>query len=113
MFKNWIEFVGTLRQSAPKLGNPHPKMLAAYRGLNAAQGATGTLDPKIRELIALAVAVTTRCDGCIASHAAMARKAGVTEAELSEALGTAIALNAGAAYVYSLRALEAFEQIQE
>jgi len=35
------------------------------------------------------------------------RKAGVTERELSEALSTAIALNAGAAYVYSLRAMDA------
>lgn len=43
-------------------------MLEAYRNLNAAQGSNGALDAKTRELIALAVAVTTRCDGCIASH---------------------------------------------
>jgi AhpD family alkylhydroperoxidase len=58
------------------------------------------------------VAVTTRCDSCIASHANAARQAGVTEAELSEALGTAIALNAGAAYVYSVRAMEALGQFE-
>jgi len=47
------------------------------------------------EKIALAVSVTTRCDGCIASHAKAVR-----EAELTDALGIAIALNAGTAYVY-------------
>lgn len=112
MFQNWIELLTTLKQSFNKLGNSNPKMLEAYRNLSAAQGSNGALDAKTRELIALAVAVTTRCDGCIASHAAAAQKAGATEAEVSDALGTAIALNAGAAYVYSLRAMEAFQQNQ-
>ncbi|AZG08683.1 carboxymuconolactone decarboxylase family protein [Pigmentiphaga sp. H8] len=110
MFENWKELLGTLRQSSGKLGNTNPKVLDAYRGLNAALGTNGALDAKTRELIALAVAVTTRCDGCISSHAAAAVKAGATEAEVSDALGTAIALNAGAAYVYSLHAMEAFQQ---
>ena len=57
------------------------------------------------------MAVTTRCDGCIASHAAAAKKAGATKDEIAAALGTAIALNAGAAYVYSARALEAYEEL--
>jgi AhpD family alkylhydroperoxidase len=67
---------------------------------------------KTKELIALAVAVTTRCDSCIAAHAKAAREAGVTEAELADALGTAIALNAGAAYSYAFRTLEAFQQFE-
>ncbi|MDA9557668.1 carboxymuconolactone decarboxylase family protein [Vibrio sp.] len=68
------------------------------------------LDPKTVELIALAVAVTTRCDGCIAAHAKKAAKLGVTEAEISEALNVAISLNAGAAMMYSSRALEAVRE---
>jgi len=87
-------------------------MLQAYRGPAAAQGANEALDPKTRKLISLAVAVTTRCDGCIASHAAAAARAGATKEELADALGVAIAMNAGAAYVYSLRALEAFEELK-
>lgn len=112
MFLNWTDLLGTLKRSYKRLGDPNPKMLEAYRGLAAAQGSNGALDAKTRELIALAVAVTTRCDGCIASHAAAAAAAGATEAEVSDALGTAIALNAGAAYVYSLRAMEAFGQMK-
>jgi AhpD family alkylhydroperoxidase len=72
----------------------------------------GAHDSKTRELISMAVAITTRCDGCISSHAAAAAKAGATEAEMSDALGVAIALNAGAAYVYSLRAMEAFSEFK-
>lgn len=113
MLQNWTETLSNNRKAAGQLAAHNPQMLAAFRALNEAQGATGTLDAKTRELIALAVAVTTRCDGCIAAHAAAARKAGVTEAELAEALGTAIALNAGAAYVYSLRAMDALDTFKE
>lgn len=103
----WADTLSNNRQAGTSLAKHHPKLLTGFQALNQSQGATGTLDAKTRELIALAVAVTTRCDGCIASHAKAARQAGVTEAELSEALSTAIALNAGAAYVYSLRAMDA------
>lgn len=112
MMNNWVDYVGNMRKAASRFAEANPKMMAAFKNLNAAQGGTGTLDDKTRELIALAVAVTTRCDGCIGSHAEAARKAGATEAELSEALGTAIALNAGAAYVHSVKAMEAFAQFK-
>ena len=110
MLNKWKELLTNNRSAAAMLERSNPKMLSAFRALNAAQGATNTLDAKTLELIAMAVAVTTRCDGCIASHAAAARNAGATEAELSEALGVAIALNTGAAYIYSLRALDAFNE---
>jgi AhpD family alkylhydroperoxidase len=112
MLNNWKDQLSNTRKAAGSLIENNPEFVKAYQALNAAQGANGKLDARTRELIALAVAVTTRCDGCIASHANAARQAGVTEAELSEALGTAIALNAGAAYVYSVRAMEAFGQFE-
>ncbi|PJX20272.1 hypothetical protein CAP48_17795 [Advenella sp. S44] len=113
MLNNWKDQLSNLRQSAKTFAQANPAVVEAYQGLNKAQASGSALDAKTRELISLAVAVTTRCDGCISSHAAAARQAGATEAELSEALGTAIALNAGAAYVYSVRAMEAFGQFDK
>ncbi len=110
---NWPETLSNLRSAAGRLRDNNPAVAKAYQGLNESVQQGKALDSKNRELIALAVAVTTRCDGCISSHAAAARKAGATEAELADALGTAIALNAGAAFVYSTRAMEAFEQFKE
>ena len=49
-----------------------------------------------------------RCESCISVHAEEAVKAGASEAEVAAALAMSIALNAGAAYTYSLRALEAY-----
>ena len=71
------------------------------------------LDAKTRELISIAVAVTTRCDGCITVHADAAIKAGASREEIAATLATAISLNAGAAYIYSLRALEAYDTLKK
>lgn len=75
--------------------------------IDNAAAKTGHLEPKIRELIALAVAVSTRCDGCISVHTKKAVEHGAMLEEISEALGVAIALNAGAALTYSARVIEA------
>ena len=63
----------------------------------------------VRVYLVIAVAITTRCESCISVHAAAAAKAGATESEIAGALATAISLNAGAAYTYALRALEAVD----
>ena len=110
MLHNWIQHLKNSRQASRGLGKAAPKLIEAFQSFGAAQNSNGALDAKTRELIALAVAVTTRCDSCMAAHAKAAVAAGVTEAELADALGTAMSLNAGAAYAYSVRAFEAFEQ---
>jgi AhpD family alkylhydroperoxidase len=90
------------------IGQTSPDIVKGYQTLSGAATQTNLLGPKVNELIALAVAVTARCDGCIAVHTEAAIKAGATREEISEALGTAIAVNAGAALVYSTRVLDAF-----
>jgi AhpD family alkylhydroperoxidase len=47
----------------------------------------GALDPLVKEMIYLAVSVTNGCGYCIASHAAGARKAGMTEEMFGELMG--------------------------
>ena len=108
-FQNWTEHTAHVKKSFSELGKKHPKMLQAYAALDQAAAAEA-LDEKTRELIAIAVAITTRCESCISVHAEKAAKAGATESEIAGALATAIALNAGAAYTYALRALEAVEE---
>lgn len=108
MFKNWTEHTQEVKQAFGKLGKEHPKMLQAYLSLEQAAAAEA-LDEKTRELIAIAVAITTRCESCISVHAEKAIKAGASDAEIAGALATAISLNAGAAYTYALRAIEAVE----
>ncbi|PDS59930.1 hypothetical protein CO663_08260 [Rhizobium anhuiense] len=111
MENNWNDRLGSLVKRVSAFAKANAPVAGAFHNLETATRASSVLDAKTHELISLAVAVTTRCDGCIASHARAAKKAGASKEEISAALGTAIALNAGAAYVYSSRALEAFEQL--
>jgi len=90
-----------------------PDTIKGVVTLNNAAEKTNRLDAKTRELIALAVAITTRCDGCITIHAAEAEKAGATKEEIAEALGVAIALNAGAATIYATRVMDALEALKK
>lgn len=108
MFTNWPAHTAHVKKSFTKLGKDHPKMVEAYVSLEKAAEAEA-LDEKTRELISIAVAITTRCESCISLHAENALKAGATESEIAGALATAISMNAGAAYTYALRALEAVE----
>ncbi|GAB3625373.1 alkylhydroperoxidase [Pandoraea terrae] len=97
------ELVGRIGE----IGQLSPDTLRGYQTLSQAGVKTGHLDAKTRELIALAVAVTTRCDGCITVHTAQALKLGASREEIAEALGVAVELNAGAALVYSARVMDA------
>src|ERR1700744_6066310 len=106
---NWLDYRKELTGRIGQFATLSPDTVKGYQTLSKAGAATGHLDAKTRELIALAVSVTTRCDGCITVHTAEAVRLGATKAEIAEALGVAVALNAGAAMVYSARALDALE----
>ena len=108
--ENWKQTRQDINTRAVELNALIPETMKGVGILGAAGSKTNHLDAKTRELIALAVAVTTRCDGCIAFHAAEAKKLGVTTEELAEALGMAINLNAGAAVVYSTHVMDAFDK---
>ena len=112
MLVDWKDLIQNAMKSFGELAEGNPKIMDGIKAFDEAGSAKGALDAKTRELIAVAVATTTRCDTCIAVHAKAAVAAGATRQELLETLGVAIGLNAGAAFVYSSRALEAFDTLK-
>jgi AhpD family alkylhydroperoxidase len=108
MMLNWEGYLQELASTIGELGRTSPEIIRGYRALSDAGSKTNKLDAKTRELIALAVAVSLRCDGCITTHTSAAIKQGATKEEIVEALGVAISVNAGAALVYSSRVLDAY-----
>src|SRR6202022_3455592 len=110
---DWNTYRQQLVVGAGAFGKLNPDIVKGYITLSRAGQKTGHLDEKTRELIALAVAITLRCDGCIAVHTAAARERGATREEIAEVLGVAVSVNAGAAVVYSTRALDAFDASAE
>ena len=105
---DWNAYQQQLVANIAQIGKINPDIVRGYRELSDAGAKTGKLDAKTRELIALAVAVTRQCDGCITVHTDAAVKHGATREEIAEALGVAIAVNAGAALVYSARVMDAY-----
>lgn len=110
---DWNGYRDQVLAGVGAMGKLSPDTTRGYATLSGAGAKTGFLDSKTRELIAVACAVSLRCDGCITVHTEAAREAGASDEELAEALGVAIALNAGAGLVYSTRAMDAFSAISE
>jgi AhpD family alkylhydroperoxidase len=82
----------------------------AFWRLHRSAFADGAVPARTKELIALAIAVVKRCDGCIAYHARGAAEQGATREEVAEVLGVALAMEGGPASVYGPRAFEAYEE---
>jgi AhpD family alkylhydroperoxidase len=110
MMLDWNDYRKQLAAGVKEIGQLSPDTIKGYMALSTAGQKTDLLGEKVRELIALAVAVTLRCDGCITVHTEAAIKRGATREEIAEALGVATAVNAGAALVYSARVMEAFNE---
>jgi AhpD family alkylhydroperoxidase len=68
------------------------------------------LDTKTKELVALGIAVATRCDACIAFHAEAAVRHGASRDEVMETMGMAIYMGAGPSVMYAAQAVEAYDQ---
>jgi len=89
-----------------KMDSLAPQVMKAFWAFDQAAVADGAIPVKYKELIAIAVALTTQCPYCIDIHANNARKAGATEAEIVEAAMVAASLRAGAAVTHATHALK-------
>lgn len=87
-----------------------PEVYEGYRALHQASMGDGALPARVKELIALAIAVTRECDGCVAAHARGAARRGATSQEVAEAMGVAILMNGGPGTVWGPRAYQAFAE---
>jgi len=83
---DWNTYRQQLLAGVGGFGKLNPDIIKGYTTLSRAGQKAGHLDEKTRELIALAVAITLRCDGCITVHTAEARERGATREEIAEVL---------------------------
>ena len=97
-----------LRPLHRELRRAIPDVYKGFGEFHKSAFAEGSLDVKTKELNAFAIGVIERCDGCIASHAEGAARAGATRQEAAEAVGVAMLMNGGPATIYGPRAYAAF-----
>ena len=96
--------IGAYRQAVPDVAK-------AFSGLGQAATRPGALDPKIKELMALAIGITQGCEGCIGFHTQAAIRHGASRDEVLDTIGVAVYMGGGPSYVYGAQALQAFEQL--
>ena len=86
--------------------------MKGFSALAHAATQNGALDKKTKELIALAIGVAVRCDGCIGFHMQALLKLGASKAEIEETLGMAVYMGGGPSLMYAADAMLAYEQFK-
>ncbi|MFZ1396881.1 MAG: carboxymuconolactone decarboxylase family protein [Candidatus Promineifilaceae bacterium] len=110
--KNYPEYYEHLTQLMGKLGGEIPGPMGGFGRLHQSAISDGVLSAKVKELIALGIAITVRCDGCIAFHVHDALEAGAAHQEIMESIGVAVLMGGGPSVVYGSEALEALAQFE-
>ena len=105
-----IERIAGLDKYSRELAHLAPDAIKAFGTLSREAQKSGVLDHKVKELMALAIGVAMRCDGCIAYHARNSLRAGATRQEIAETLAVAVQMGGGPAMVHAADALRAFDE---
>jgi AhpD family alkylhydroperoxidase len=109
---SYPEQLTRIQGNMSRLSQREPETMSAFSSLHEAAAEPGVLDFKTKELIALAIAVSLRCDGCIAFHTHDALEAGASPEEIMEALSVAILMGGGPSVIYATHVAEALEQFE-
>ena len=113
MTKQYKDITRDLSSSLAKLRKEIPDVMNGFSAMAQAATKDNALDKKTKELIALALGVASRCDGCIGFHVQTLIKLGVTRQELLETLGMSIYMGGGPSLMYAADALRAYEELNE
>ncbi len=110
MTKSYKDITEALSTNLKQLRPSIPETMKGFSAMARSATADGALDKKTKELIALAIGVSTRCDGCIGFHAKALVELGATREEIDETLGMAVYMGGGPSLMYAADAQQAFEE---
>jgi AhpD family alkylhydroperoxidase len=111
MVEDWLALIGNMNNAVRDLRQAAPEVMKTFSDMARAAHGGEALDGKTKELVALAIAVATRCSPCIPYHAEGAVKQGASRAAVAETLAMAVYMGAGPSVMYAAQALEAVDQI--
>jgi len=111
MSKDWKAILQSVGKNNIALTKAAPDTVKAFGALTQAASSDGALEKKTKELMAVAISICIRCDGCIAYHTYSAIKAGASREEMSETIAMAIEMGGGPSTVYGAEALAAYDAL--
>lgn len=112
MEKDYLEITKNISANLKVLRKDIADTMQGFSAMAQAATKDGVLDKKTKELIALALGVAARCDGCIGFHSEALVKLGATREEVEETLGMAIYMGGGPSLMYAADAVAAYEQFK-
>jgi len=110
---DWESFMDGIVADVAVLSPEIPETVRGFGIMGAAAKKPGALDEKTKEIMALGIAIATRCDSCIGFHIKSLIRLGLTRAELCEALAMATYMGGGPSFAYSAKALKAYDTFKE
>lgn len=110
MTKDYKQITQDISHYTAELRKASPDTMNAFYTMAKSATADAALDKKTKELIALAIGVTQRCDGCIGFHAKALNDLGATRQEIAEVMAMCVYMGGGPALMYAADALRAFDQ---
>jgi AhpD family alkylhydroperoxidase len=113
MTKDYRGITADIAAYTNELRKLQPEAMQGFYALSKAASATGALDKKTKELVALATGITQRCDGCIGFHTKALVALDATREEVAEIAAMAIYMGGGPALMYAADALRAFDQFSK
>lgn len=99
-------------ETVPQLNERVPDVMKGFGQLSQASVAEGALSTKVKELMAVAIAIAIRCEPCIAFHVHDALKAGATRQEIAETVGVAIGMGGGPSVAYGVEVMRAVDEYE-
>ena len=110
---NWHTLLNEAIETTGKYQKEAPDTFSGFGIMGKAAKKDGVLSEKTKELIALGIAISTRCEICIAYHVKSLIRLETTRREFCEALEMISYMGGGPSISYSAKALDAFDQFSE
>jgi len=111
--KNYPALRANILSRIGDLNREIPEAMHAFSALHKSAIKDGALGAKTKELMALAISVAAKCDGCVAFHTHDALRAGASTEEIAETLSVAVMMGGGPSMVYATHALDAVAQFEQ
>jgi len=112
MVKDYLHMAEEVNASSAALSLGLPEAMRGFKLLGRGAYADAALSRKTKELMALALSVASRCDGCVAYHARRLFELDASREEVFETIGVAVQMGGGPSMVYGGEALRAFDAFQ-
>ncbi|MBU1425463.1 MAG: carboxymuconolactone decarboxylase family protein [Gammaproteobacteria bacterium] len=113
MSKSFKELIQHLNPPLATFRKEAAATMTGFDAMSKAAMTAGTVSALDKELIATAIAVATRCEGCIAYHVRTLVRLGVTREQLNEVLAVAVYMGGGPSLMYAGEVMHAFEEFRQ